>query len=122
MDVLGWLAVLGTALVVVAFLVSFVVLFRVVAVLGQAVDSLTVQVGELRDHTLPALAEARKALRSVEGQAAKADALLDVATSLTSTADNASRLAHRLVSNPFIKAAAFMSGTRRAAAKLRSRN
>lgn len=115
MSVVGWLAVATAAGVVIALFV----LFRAVSVLGQAVDNLTVQVSALTEQTLPALAEARRALRKVEGQAAKADALLDVATSLTATADNASRLAQRIVTNPFIKAIAFVSGTKRAAARLR---
>ena len=115
MSVLGWIALLG----VVVIGVSVIVMFHAVSVLGQAVDNLTVQVSELKDHTLPALAEARRALRSVEGQATKADALLDVATSLTSTADNASRFAHRMVTNPVIKAMAFVTGTRRAASRMR---
>ncbi len=118
MNVVVWVAVAG--LVVLA--VAVVVLYRAVAVLGQAVDNLTIEVAQVRDQTLPALQEARRALKSVEGQAAKADALLDVATSLTTTADNASKFAQRVVSNPFIKVVAFVSGTKRAAAKLRSKD
>jgi hypothetical protein len=115
MGLIGWVAVIG----VVAVGALLIVLLRAVSILGQAMDGLTLQVAELRDHTLPALAEARKALKSVEGQAAKADALLDAATSFTSTADTASKFAHRLVTNPFIKVIAFATGTRRAASKLR---
>ena len=115
MSLVTWMAMAG----VLVLAVALVVLFRAVSVLGQAIDNLTREVSQLRDQTLPALHEARRALKSVEGQAAKADALLDVATSLTATADNASKLAHRLVTNPVIKVFAFFAGTRRAASKLR---
>ena len=118
MNIVVWVAVAGLAVLAVAV----VVLYRAVAVLGQAVDNLTREIAQIRDQTLPALHDARRALKSVEGQAAKADALLDVATSLTTTADNASRFAQRVVSNPFIKVVAFVSGTRRAASKLRNKN
>ena len=120
MSIWGWLGVVGAVVLTVVVVAFLLVLFRAVSVLGQAIDNLTVQVSELRDHTLPALAEARKALKSVEGQATRADALLDVATSLTSTADNATRLARRMVTNPFIKAIAFVTGTKRAASKMRT--
>ena len=113
-----WLAVAS----VVVSGIALVVLYRAVSVMGQAIDNLTREVAQLREQTLPALHEARRALKSVEGQAARADALLDVATSLTTTADNASRFAQRVVSNPFIKVVAFFSGTRRAAARLRNKD
>ncbi len=103
------------------FTVVLLVLLRAVRVLGLAIDHVTVQVSELREQTLPALAEARRSLKNVEGQAAKADALLDVAASITSTADNASKLAYRVVTNPVVKVLAFFSGTRRAASRLRTK-
>ena len=119
MNAVAWVAVAGVVVLIIVLSVVVAVLYRAVAILGQAIDNVTMDVAELRDQTLPALHEARRALKSVEGQAAKADALLDAATSLTLTADNASKFAQRVVSNPVIKVFAFLSGTKRAAVKLR---
>jgi hypothetical protein len=115
MSGLGW-AALGA---VVLLSVVVVLLIRSVYALGSVVDELTLQVSDLRDQVVPALSEARRSLKTAENQAVKADALLTVATSLTSTADHASKLAYRVVTNPFIKVLAFVSGTRRAASKIR---
>jgi hypothetical protein len=96
------------------------VLYKAVRVLGRAVDEVVVGLDQLRAQTLPVLSETRTALKRVEGVNNKADALLDAATSITSTADSATKLAYRVVSNPFVKVLAFFTGTRRAAAKLRT--
>ncbi len=116
MSIWGWVAIgfLIAACIVVA------VLYKAVRLLGRAVDEVVIGLDELRAQTLPILSETRTALKRAEGASGKADALLDVATSLTSTADSATKLAYRVVSNPFVKVLAFFTGTRRVAAKLRT--
>jgi hypothetical protein len=116
MGIWGWIA-LGFAVVVV---VAIAVMYRAVRVLGGAVDELVVGLENLRQETIPALQETRSSLKRVEGANIKADALLDVASSLTGTADSATKLAYRVVSNPFVKVLAFFTGTRRAASRLRT--
>jgi hypothetical protein len=112
----GWLAVAF----VVVLCVIIAVLYKAVKVLGQAVDEVVVSLDDLRKQTIPVLTDTRSALKRVEGANRKADALLDAATSLTGTADSATKLAYRVVSNPFVKVLAFFTGTRRAASRLRT--
>lgn len=101
-----------------ALAVLVAVLAAAVRMLGRTVRELADRFDELREETLPLLADTRAALRRSEGAKVRTDALLDVATSLTSTADSASRLAYRVVSNPLVKVMAFFTGTGRAARRL----
>ena len=108
------------------------VLLGVVAALGVTVCALIIMVrrlavqlaaaasglADLSRQTLPLLADTRSALRRADGANRKTDALIDVATSLTGTADSASRLAYKVVSNPLVKVLAFFTGTRRAVKRL----
>jgi uncharacterized protein YoxC len=115
MSWLGWVAL--AIFVVLALIV--VVLYKAVRVLGRTVDELVIGLDHVRSQTLPLLQETRSALKRSEGAANKADALLDVATSLTSTADSATRLAYRVVTNPFVKVLSWFTGTKAAASRLR---
>jgi predicted PurR-regulated permease PerM len=115
MSWLGWVALV--IFVVLALVV--VVLYKAVRVLGRTVDELVIGLDHVRTQTLPLLQETRSALKRSEGSANKADALLDVATSLTSTADSATRLAYRVVTNPVVKVLAWFTGTKTAASRLR---
>ena len=108
------------------------VLLSLVVVLGGTICALIIMVrrlaadlssvvnglADLSRQTLPLLADTRSALRKADGANRRTDALLDVATSLTSTADSASRLAFKVVSNPLVKVLAFFTGTRRAVKRL----
>ena len=115
MSGLGWVAF--AIFVVLAFVV--LVLYKAVRVLGRTVDELVVGLDHMRSQTLPLLQETRSALKRSEGSVNKADALLDVATSLTTTADSATRLAYRVVTNPFVKVLSWFTGTKAAASRLR---
>ena len=115
MSWLGWVAVA----IFVALALVVVVLYKAVRVLGRTVDELVIGLDHVRSQTLPLLQETRSALKRSEGSANKADALLDVATSLTSTADSATRLAYRVVTNPAVKLLAWFTGTKTAASRLR---
>lgn len=114
------MSVMEWVLIVVAAVLAVLVLLLAMAVrvLGRTVRELADRFDELREETLPLLADTRAALRRSEGAKVRTDALLDVATSLTSTADSASRLAYRVVSNPLVKVMAFFTGTGRAARRL----
>jgi hypothetical protein len=115
MSWLGWVAIAIFVLLAVVVLV----LYKAVRVLGRTVDELVVGLDHMRSQTLPLLQQTRSALKRSEGSANKADALLDVATSLTATADSATRLAYRVVTNPFVKVLAWFTGTKTAASRLR---
>ena len=114
MNVLVWL-LLGLAVALAIVLGVTLVLLRRLA---RDLSSVAAGLADLSRKTLPLLADTRSALRKADGANRKTDALLDVATSLTSTADSASRLAYKVVSNPLVKVLAFFTGTRRAAKRL----
>ena len=114
MNVLVWL-LLGLAIVLAVVLGVTLVLLRR---LTRDLSSVAAGLADLSRKTLPLLADTRSALRKADGANRKTDALLDVATSLTSTADSASRLAYKVVSNPLVKVLAFFTGTHRAAKRL----
>lgn len=105
---------------VVALAAQVASLRRAVRKLSAAVEDQGVELADLRQQTVPLLADTRSALRKADRDNRKADALLDVATSLTGTADAASRLAYRAVTNPIVKVAAFATGTKRAAKEMAS--
>lgn len=95
-----------------------VMLFRRLNELSASIDAMSDEVESLRTQTIPLLADTRSALRRADSANRKSDALLEVATSLTATADSATKLAFRLVTNPVVKVVAFFTGTTRAAKRL----
>jgi predicted Holliday junction resolvase-like endonuclease len=115
MSTSGWVAL--SAAVVVAVLV--VALSVTLVSLVRSVRSLRREVERLERETLPALHDARRAVRRASGEVERVDALLTSATSVTNTVDSASRFAYRAVSSPVVKALAFGEGTRRAVRRLR---
>ena len=88
-------------------------------VAGRTVRTLRRDVERLERETIPALHDARRAVRRASGEVERVDALLTSATSVTNTVDSASRFAYRAVSSPVVKALAFGEGTRRAMHRLR---
>ena len=111
----GWL-LLGFGVVLMGGLVLLIVAVRSVARLARDVAA---SLDDLRRQTLPLLADTRAALRKEQGANRKVDALLNTAESLSGTVDSASRLAHRILTSPFVKLIAFFTGTRRVAQRLR---
>jgi hypothetical protein len=89
------------------------------ATLARSVRALQREVERLERETIPALHDARRAVRQASGEVERVDALLASATSVTNTVDSASRFAYRAVSSPVVKALAFGEGTRRAVRRLR---
>ena len=100
-------------------LLGLVVIVAAVRSVSRLVRDLASGLEDLRRQTVPLLADTRAALRKEQGANRKLDALIESAESLTGTADSASRLAHRMLTNPFVKIAAFVTGTKRAAQRLR---
>jgi hypothetical protein len=78
------------------------------------------ELADLRSDALSQFLDTRSALQRAERDNRKADALLGAAASLTGTADAASKLAYRAVTNPFVKIAAAVTGTKQAAKELTS--
>jgi type II secretory pathway pseudopilin PulG len=76
------------------------------------------ELADLRSDALSQYLDTRSALQRAERDNRKADALLGAAASLTGTADAASKLAYRAVTNPFVKIAAAVTGTKQAAKEL----
>ncbi|MBV8949665.1 MAG: hypothetical protein JOZ99_02230 [Actinobacteria bacterium] len=110
-----WVAVIAAA--VVAALV--LALLLALATLARSLRALHDEVERLERETIPALHDARRAVRQASGEVERVDALLASATSVTNTVDSASRFAYRAVSSPVVKALAFGEGTRRAVRRLR---
>lgn len=100
-------------------LAAAVSLARAMRETGLAVSKVAADLDDLERQALPLLADTRAALRKAEGANAKVDNLVRTAESLTGTVDSATRLAHRVLTNPFVKVVAFFSGTRRAAQRLK---
>jgi hypothetical protein len=116
------------ALAAVAFVVSVGVMLFVLVhskrsnermhELERLVDEQAEELADLRSDALSQYLDTRSALQRAERDNRKADALLGAAASLTGTADAASKLAYRAVTNPFVKIAAAVTGTKQAAKEL----
>ena len=111
----GWL--LGGFLVVLA--AGLVLVGLTLRSLARLARDVATGLDDLRRETVTLLADTRTALRKEQGANRKLDALLDSAESLTGTADSAGRLAHKVLTHPFVKVAAFFTGTKRAAQRMR---
>ena len=104
--------------VVVVLVVAVAWLAARVRFLTRSVAEVAVGLEQLRSDALPLITDTRSALRRVEGANRRADALIDAATSLTGTADQATRLAAKVVSSPIVKVLAFFTGIRRGLQRL----
>ena len=74
----------------------------------------------LTDEALPTLATLRDTLDRADGDLDRLDGLMGTAETVGATVESASRVAQAAITNPAIKAAAFLTGARRTAGKLRS--
>jgi uncharacterized protein YoxC len=96
-------------------------LVRTIRRLAQSLAAVAAELRELQAQALPLIADTRSALRKAEGANRRTDALLDVATSLTGTADQAAKLATKVVTSPVVKVLAFFTGIGRGVRRLFSR-
>lgn len=94
-------------------------LWAVVA-LTTAVRQLRAATAELREHAIPTVVAARRAIAAAEHDLDRMDDLLDAAETVGSTVETASKLAYDTFSTPVIKALAIANGTGRAAKRLRT--
>lgn len=107
----GVVSIFATVLLCV---VSYVVI-RTMLALREAVDGLV-------EDTEPVLVDLRDTVGVANKELVRADGLLDVTESISTSVDQASRVAYLALSNPVIKTMAFASGAGRAARKLRKTN
>ena len=114
---MSWWQIVLMVIGALALIVSVIVVI-VVRSLLRTVSELAIGLSDLKAQTLPLLADTRAALREASGVNRKADALLESAASLTGTADAASKLAYKAVTNPVVKVMAWATGSRRALARL----
>jgi hypothetical protein len=112
-----------TAAVVVAVAsgIAVVVLIFAVLELTRATRALRETVEELQAQTLPVVQSLRSTVDAANAELDRVDGLLQTAETVTATVDSASRLAYLALSNPVIKVLAFLSGTGRAARRMRRR-
>ena len=73
----------------------------------------------LSEEALPTLATLRDTLDRADGDLDRLDGLMGTAETVSATVESASRVTQATVTNPAIKAAAFFTGARRTAGKLR---
>lgn len=112
-----WIALVAAAAAAL-LLVAAVVLGRALRALAARLERAEADLDRMRREMVPLLADTRAALRRAEHANHRTDALLDTATSVTETVDAATRLAHRVVTNPVVKVLSLATGTRRAARRL----
>jgi uncharacterized protein YoxC len=88
---------------------------RVMRVLDESVRTIRT----VTDETVPILRGVNETIAGVNVELARVDTVLASVQSITETTDRLVGVVHEAVSSPLIKAAAFMSGARRAAKKSR---
>lgn len=101
------------AVLVVALVVA---LFRLVGLLAQA----TRLVDQATDQTIDLLASANETVAGVNIQLARVDTIVAGVQSVTHTTDQLVGVVHATVSNPLVKAAAFVIGAKKTVDELRS--
>ena len=111
MDIsLGQIAGLIAAL---AFLALVIALIRPIGKLSKVLDCLAATVEELTQHTLPAIDEAAKTVRDVNGQVERLDSITSAAARTTEDISAMTTLVTSTVSAPFL-------AVRRGAEKVKS--
>jgi hypothetical protein len=110
---------LAAIIVAIASVVAVVLLVFVVVAINRTLTTVRLSVEQLRRETVPVVDELRRTVTTANAELERLDALLDSATSVSSTVDSASHLAYLAFSNPLIKAMALATGTAKAAKALR---
>ena len=111
-DVVAVVVSVFAALVIVVLCYAMAGLVRTLRALRESVD-------ELRQETLPLVADLRTTVVEASGDLERVDTLIGRAETISATVDSASRLAYLAFSNPVIKTLAFGAGTARAARRFR---
>jgi hypothetical protein len=110
---------LAAVIVAIASVAAVMLLVLVVVSINRTLTTVRLSIEQLRRETLPVVDELRRTVTTANGELERLDALLDSATSISSTVDSASHLAYLAFSNPLIKAMALATGTAKAAKALR---
>lgn len=113
-EIAGLVAAIALAIGVVGFLLALGAMMRTMADMRGAVD-------EFRTSAIPLLSDVRSAVRQATAELGKVDVILDRAESISGTVDSASRLAHRAVFTPAVKAMALAAGVGGALKTLRKK-
>lgn len=108
-------AVVVTVLVVFGAILALVVAQSVL----RTIRAIRTVLDDFVSEATPLLEELRETVGQTGQELERANALLDTAESISTSVDNASRVAYLALSNPVIKSMAFASGAGRAARKLR---
>jgi hypothetical protein len=116
MSTVGWvvIGVLGSVLILLVVMVKS---------MSQRLTITQQRIGELESTIAefgPLLADTRSALRKAESRTVRADDLVHAATSITTTADAASKFAYNVATNPVVRIMAWGRGMRRGAEALRT--
>lgn len=110
---------LAAIVVAVASVAAVMLLLFALISAHRTLTVLRLSIEELRRETLPVVSELQRTVAQANAELERVDGLLDSAQSVTLTVDSFSRLAYLTFSNPIIKAAAFATGTSKAARALR---
>jgi uncharacterized protein YlxW (UPF0749 family) len=102
-DVVVLIAAVVAAVAAIVCLIAAVVLVNQVRRLEKGVEA-------LRGEAVPLVTEARQAVEAATGEMARVEAVLEGTESVTTTVDQASRLAQRALANPVVKVLAFRAG------------
>lgn len=109
----GWIIIAGFFGLLVLFLCF--VLLKVAKLLSGTVDL----VKGVTEQTVPLIGGLNETVSGVNVELARVDAIMAGVQSITMTADSLVGVVHATVSNPMIKAAAFVAGTARGAKKMK---
>jgi uncharacterized protein YoxC len=91
-------------LLVIALCVVMISVFRLISQVGELVKGVT-------DQTVPLLGGLNETVAGVNVELARVDTIVAGVQSITATADSLVGVVHATVSNPMIKAAAWLTGT-----------
>jgi uncharacterized protein YoxC len=101
----AWIVAAGFwGVLVIALCVVMINVFRLLSQVGDLVEGVT-------DQTVPLLGGLNETVAGVNVELARVDTIIAGVQSITATADSLVGVVHATVSNPMIKAAAWMTGT-----------
>lgn len=101
----AWIIAAGFwGVLVVALCFVMVSVFRLISQVGELVKGVT-------DQTVPLLGGLNETVAGVNVELARVDTIVAGVQSITATADSLVGVVHATVSNPMIKAAAYLTGT-----------
>lgn len=111
-DVAWIIAASFWGLLVIALSVVLINVFRLLSHVGDLIKGIT-------SETVPLLGGLNETVAGVNVELARVDAIVAGVQNITATADSLVGVVHATVSNPMIKAAAFVAGAARGAKKLK---